>query len=331
MSDPKVVYHRYVDRQKEGRPIQELRYLKGKWELLSRLEDGSESLGPISHNEAQAWENDLREADVLTPTDDSWMIRQVLRDFTGKNRSIFISDTEDKRKVEFLPEQWEIVGVTQITDFLAVYIQDQYLFRSDSTWIEVSKHLCLDPEWSERSDEYFYLKVFDEKQAAQFLINNDLEFPDDLNHLSPVDFSPSLIQEAEKPKEVKPSREATKTRKKRRGRKSKGSTERTRKELLVATLLKHHNHGGDINSAPIGVSEIAALNIEGLSKPQVSKAFNEDLKVAHDKYKLICRDYETLKMFLDKLEDPFFDPKQKTNREDSLNLRGEEEEDFEDE
>jgi hypothetical protein len=38
-----------------------------------------------------------------------------------------------------------------------------------------------------------------------------------------------------------------------------------------------------------------------------------------------------LKRFFDKLEDPFFDEKQKTNRGDSINLRAEEQDDFEDE
>ncbi len=331
MSDSTVVYHRYVDYSKTGNAIQELRYCKGKWELLSRLEDGSESSIPISHNAAQAWESVLREADVLTSTDYSWMIRQVLREFTGKNRSIVVSDVKGERKVEFCPEQWEIVGVHNITDFLAPSVHDLYLFHSEGKWIELSKILYLDREHDQLSDKYFYIKVLDEKQATQFLVDYDLDFPEELSHLSPVDFSPSLIQEADKPKEVKPSKEATNDRKKRTGRKPKGSTERTRKELLVATLLKHHNHGGDINTTPIGVSEIAALNIEGLSKPQVSKAFNEDLKVAHDKYKLICGDYAMLKRFLDKLEDPFFDEKQKTNRGDSINLRAEEQDDFEDE
>jgi len=318
MSDSTVVYYRYVDYSKTGNAIQELRYCKGKWELLSRLEDGSESSKPLSHDEAKDWESVLCETDVLISTDDSWMIRKILRDFGGTNR---ILDAKTSKKVDFLPEQWEIVGVKQIADYLAPSVGDLYLFHGEGTWIEVSRFLFYDNEFVGDSKDYFHVTVLDEQEASQFLIDHDLDFPKELIHLSPECFSPGFVKSQEKPKGVKPSKDSKDTTDKKVGRKPKNSQERSRKELLVSLLLEHHKYStGNLDQTPINLGQIEKRI---MSKTTASRALNDDLGISYDRYKTICEDYQTLEGFLGKLENPFQDNRERTNREGSINIRGE--------
>jgi hypothetical protein len=318
MSDSTVVYYRYVDYSKTGNAIQELRYCKGKWELLSRLEDGSESSKPLSHDEAKDWESVLCETDVLISTDDSWMIRKILRDFGGTNR---ILDAKTSKKVDFLPEQWEIVGVKQIADYLAPSVGDLYLFHGEGTWIEVSRFLFYDNEFVGDSKDYFHVTVLDEQEASQFLIDHDLDFPKELIHLSPECFSPGFVKSQEKPKEVKPSKDSNDTTDKKVGRKPRNSQERSRKELLVSKLLEHHRYGTkDLDQKPIKLGQFEKDC--SMSKTTASRAF-VDLELTYRKYVKICEDYQDLKLFLMKLDKPFRDYREKTNLQESIDIRGE--------
>ena len=318
MSDSTVVYYRYVDYSKTGNVIQELTYSKGKWELLSRLENGSESKTSISHDEAKDWESVFTEGGVLTETKESWMIRRVLRDFEGTNR---IRDAKTRKKVDFLPEQWEIIGVNQIVDFLDTTALDLYLFHGEGTWIEVGRFAYLEDEFVGAYMNAFQVKVLDEREASQFLIDHDLDFPQELIHLSPDCFSPGFVKSKEIFKEVKPSKDSKDTTDKKVGRKPKNSKARTRKELLVSKLLEHHKYStGNLDQTPLNLGQIEK---EGtMSKATACRAL-KDLGITYKKYNGICEDYQTLKVFLGKLDNPFPKSRERTNREGSINIQGE--------
>jgi hypothetical protein len=195
------------------------------------------------------------------------------------------------------------------------------LFHGEGTWIEVSRFLFYDNEFVGDSKDYFHVTVLDEQEASQFLIDHDLDFPKELIHLSPECFSPGFVKSQEKPKEVKPSKDSNDTTDKKVGRKPRNSQERSRKELLVSKLLEHHRYGTkDLDQKPIKLGQFEKDC--SMSKTTASRAF-VDLELTYRKYVKICEDYQDLKLFLMKLDKPFRDYREKTNLQESIDIRGE--------